>query len=329
MAGVVRKAIITVLTWSVCASVWALPPLVQDDFYVTDEDVQVDGNVLDNDSPDGAGNTLTVVSNSSPSVGTLTGVDPSSGKFTYQPPADFSGEVTFTYVARENDPIFCLVPPLDPQCEVSGTVVIHVRAVADVPGIATGSPITAAEDTPSIPLGITLNQVDTDGSQTLTALVRVPPGASLSAGTPVGGDVWDVPIGALPGLALIPPPNVNGSGSVDLEVTVRDRAFDGGGVLINEDTDKANASISITLTPVNDPPLADGPVPSVVTDEDVDASVSMAATFSDVDIATNGDFLTYDVTAITLILPSIPPPCPGRPWISCCSRTRLAWVMWT
>jgi hypothetical protein len=62
------------------------------DYLSTDMDLSVSGNVLDNDT----GDSNSVESNTSPSHGSLSGVD-ADGDFTYRPDSGYSGEDSFEY----------------------------------------------------------------------------------------------------------------------------------------------------------------------------------------------------------------------------------------
>ena len=54
-------------------------------------------------------------------------------------------------------------------------------------------------------------------------------------------------------------------------------------------------NLGVTINAVPDQPTVVGAVPNLVTDEDVNASVSLAGVFDDVDIVTNGETLGYSV----------------------------------
>jgi VCBS repeat-containing protein len=76
------------------------PPVANDDSFTTDEETEVTGNVLDNDT-NVDGDALTVIQFTEPSTGTLTLLD--DGSMSFIPPDDFSGTETFTYEVSDPD----------------------------------------------------------------------------------------------------------------------------------------------------------------------------------------------------------------------------------
>ncbi len=146
------------------------------------------------------------------------------------------------------------------------TVSITVSAVNDPP-VANAQAISTAEDTPQ---AVTLTATDTDGDPlTFTA-------GAASKGTLSG---------TAPNLTYTPNPNLNGPDSFTFT------ANDG-------TVDSAPATVSINVTPVNDPPTVTAPIADMNPPEDSPPIVlGLGAHFGDVDIATNGDVLTYTVTS--------------------------------
>ncbi|MCV7283088.1 tandem-95 repeat protein, partial [Mycolicibacterium flavescens] len=107
-------------------------PVAEDDFYSTQEDQSVSGNVLDNDS-DVDDDTLTVSLDEPPAHGTVT-LNP-DGTFTYTPPPDFHGVDFFSYTTT--DEVATTTPTL---------VIITVTPVNDPP-VAVDDEYTINEDT--------------------------------------------------------------------------------------------------------------------------------------------------------------------------------------
>ena len=68
-------------------------------------------------------------------------------------------------------------------------------------------------------------------------------------------------------------------------------------------TDQVGAFVDdtfrVSVNPVNDNPYVAAPLTDGVTDEDVNVAVDLTGVFEDVDIATNGDALSYAVVANT------------------------------
>ncbi len=141
----------------------------------------------------------------------------------------------------------------------SATAIVNVVTLPanDAP-VAYDQTVTLDEDTGT---GITLTGFDVDGEPLTFEMLAWPSHGSLS--------------GEAPDFTYSPDTNFNGSDALVF------RAFDG--VLYS-----GSATVSIVVSPVNDPPEADGQ--SVATDEDTPANVTLAG--SDVD----GDGLTFEVT---------------------------------
>jgi uncharacterized repeat protein (TIGR01451 family) len=140
----------------------------------------------------------------------------------------------------------------------TGSITVLVTAVNDAP-VANDAVQTTAEDTAK---EITLTSSDVEGSPRTYSIVSGPAHGTLSA---IAGDK----------ITYTPAANYNGVDSF------RFKANDGA-------LDSPAATISITVTPVNDGPTA-GPV-SVTTAEDTAIGVTLAGTDFD------GDALTYTVT---------------------------------
>ncbi len=137
-------------------------------------------------------------------------------------------------------------------------VSINVTPVNDAP-VVDQQTVTTAEDTP---LAVTVTGSDPDGDPITFSVIATPLYGALS--------------GTAPNLAYTPAANFNGADSFTFKV--------------NDGTiDSAPAAVSVTVTPVNDAPVANSQ--SVVTQQGVAVAVALVA--SDVD----GDALTYSVAA--------------------------------
>jgi hypothetical protein len=141
---------------------------------------------------------------------------------------------------------------------IAATVTITVTAVNDPP-VANSQSVTTPEDAP---LAITLTATDVENSPLTYSIVSGPTNGTLG-GTP-------------PNITYTPTGNFNGSDSVTFT------ANDG---VVNSNV----ATVSITVTAVNDPPVANGQV--VTTAEDTPTTIVLTAT--DTETAS----LTYSIVA--------------------------------
>jgi len=201
-------------------TIFNTPPVAVDDGYSTPEDtplIVAAPGVLTNDS-DAEGDPLTAVQEAGPASGTL-GFN-ADGSLVYTPTLDFNGVVTFTYHANDG--------MADSN---TATVTITVTAVNDAP-VAVDDGYSTPEDTPLTvaALGVLANDGDADGDA-LTAV--------REAGPASGTLVFD----ANGSFVYTPTLNFNGV------VTFTYHANDG-------TADSNTATVTITVTPVNDAPVA-------------------------------------------------------------------------
>ncbi|MDP6595777.1 MAG: Ig-like domain-containing protein, partial [Candidatus Poribacteria bacterium] len=188
-----------------------------------------------------------------PSNGTLSGIAPNPSPngdvtLTYTPNADYNGDDSFTFKVDDGPGWIVDSEP--------ATVSITVTAVNNAP-VATAQSATTAEDTA---VAITLAGTDTEGDTLTYTVVDQPANGALS--------------GTASNLTYTPNADYNGDDSFTFKV--------------NDGTvDSATATISITVTAVNDPPVASAQ--SVTTAEDTAVAITLAGTDAD------GDTLTYTV----------------------------------
>jgi hypothetical protein len=130
----------------------------------------------------------------------------------------------------------------------------------NAPPVANPTSVSTAEDTP---VAINLTGTDLEGS-------------ALTFAVAGSGPVHGTLSGTAPGLTYTPAPDFFGSDGFSFTVT------DGGGLA------SAPATVSITVTPVDDPPLGQGQTAAVPADADEDGfldSVTIILTASDIDSA--------------------------------------------
>jgi len=202
------------------------------------------------------------------------GMDNGNGSWTLQsndlvglslmPPQDMSGgfELTVTATTRES--------ANGDTAESVHVMTVEVAAIADAPSLST-QPAVGAEDS-LIALNISSQLSDTDGSETLSILIKgVPLDASLSAGVDNGDGSWTLQPEDLMGLALTPP--LDFSGAFDMTVTTT------AGEMANGDLKSVLSTFLVTVYPV-----ADGP--SLVTahaygDEDIPVILDITSQLTD------------------------------------------------
>ena len=236
-------------------------PLAQNDDYATAEDmtlfIAVGIGVLGNDlDVDSA--TLSARLVAAPTHGTLT-LD-ADGSFSYAPDPDFHGTDSFTYRADDGATV----------SEIA-TAIIVVAPANDAP-VAADDGYTTGEDAPLLvaaPAGLLANDADADGD----------PLAAVLLGGPAYGTLT---LDADGGFSYAPDPDFHGTDSFTY------RANDG--------TENGSAAtVSLTVTPVNDPPS--GADATIVIDEDV-ARPLVRADFGFSDLAEGDGFAGVVVSAL-------------------------------
>jgi large repetitive protein len=195
-------------------------PVAVNDTNTTNEDTPVSGTSQTNDTPSGdGGNVWTLVGvDGGAANGTVT-MNP-DGSYTYTPDANFNGTDVFTY----------RVCDVDGDCDTA-TVTITINPVNDVP-VAVNDTNTTNEDTPVNGTTQTNDTPSGDGGNTWT-LVGVDGGAN-------SGTVTMNPDGSY---TYTPDPNFNGTDVFSYQVC-------------DVDGDCDTATVTITVNPVNDVPVA-------------------------------------------------------------------------
>src|SRR3990167_3610085 len=169
-----------------------------------------------------------------------------AGSYTYPRPANFNGSDSVNYTVT------------DGSATDTGTLNITVTPVNDPP-VAVDDAITVAEDTPfTSVVDLDANDTDLDGD----ALSVVP----WTFTTTAGGTIV---IAANGSYTYTPPTNFNGSDSVDYTVT------DGSATDIG--------TLTITVTPANDPPVALDDAITVAEDTPFTSVVDLDANDTDLD----------------------------------------------
>ncbi|MET3761790.1 VCBS repeat-containing protein [Sphingomonas sp. UYEF23] len=169
-----------------------------------------------------------------------------NGTITFTPNADFNGVATVAYAISDGK-----------GGTASATVAITVTPVNDPP-VANPSSATTAEDTPVI-VAVLANDSDVDGNP-----------LTVTAASAANGTVAILPDGTV---RYTPNPDFNGSDTITYTISDGQGGF-------------ATSSVAVSVTPVNDPPVATND--TATTNEDTPVTVSVLANDRDVD----GDTLT-------------------------------------
>src|SRR6188768_2925469 len=213
-------------------------PVAVDDTNTTNEDTPVTGDASTNDTPSGdGGNTWTLVGvDGGATNGTVT-MNP-DGSYTYTPDPNFNGMDTITYMV------------CDTNADCSTAIVyITITPVNDIP-VAMDDVNTTMEDTPVTGDASTNDTPSGDGGNTWT-LVGVDGGA-------MNGSVIMNPDGSY---TYTPDPNFNGMDTITYMVC-------------DTNADCSTAEIVITITPVNDVPVAVDDVNTTLEDTPVTGDAS-------------------------------------------------------
>jgi len=231
------------------------PDAINDGF-VTDEDtsLNIGQNLLLGNDTDADGDTLSITAFTQPANGTL--VQNPNGSFTYTPDADFNGTDPFQYTITDGNGGFD-----------TATVTLTVTPVNDAP-VANDDSGTTDEDT-SVNIDLTTNDTDIDGTINVASIVITSDPSNGSLVVNANGTVDYTP-------------NTNYNGSDSFTYTVEDND----GLVSNE------ATVSLTINDVNDPPVAVND--SGTTDEDTALNIDLTSNDTDLDG-------TIDVTSIVII----------------------------
>ncbi len=202
--------------------------------------VPLASGLLTNDS-DTENDALTAILVSPPSSGSLS--FSGNGNFSYTPAPDFFGPMTFTYKVSDGS-----------AESAPATVTLNIAGVNDVPVAADDPDYTTAEDTPLVvpaAAGVMANDSDADGN---------PLTASIVSGS--GPALGDLTLNADGSFRYVPLLNYFGTISFQYK--------------LNDGTADSNvATVTITITPVNDVPVARPD--SYAVNEDGTLTVELAA----------------------------------------------------
>ncbi len=197
------------------------------------------------------------------------------------PPTDFVGtinvSVDVTVTDNALDPTATNVQDIDTDSDSFDVTVTDVNddpfQIAPEPVLVTDEDVNISQSLAGI-----VDDVDLPNGDVLTYVVTGSTNPAVDLGsTSMSGDTLDIVLLA----------DQNGAGDVIVEVTD------------NAATTPVTLNVPLTVNSVNDDPFPDVPVTPVVTPEDVFTSTDLAGTVDDVDIVTDGDFLTFTLQSIS------------------------------
>jgi gliding motility-associated-like protein len=247
-------------------------PVATNDTASTNEDTPVTVTVTNNDTDlDGTINTSSVDLDPSTAgiQSTFTNAQGtwtvSNGVVTFTPALNYNGTASITYTVNDNSGATSNV----------ATLTITVTAVNDAP-VATNDTASTNEDTP-VTVTVTSNDTDLDGTINTSSVDLDPSTAGIQSTFTNAQGTWTVSNGVV---TFTPALNYNGTASITYTVN------DNSGATSNV------ATLTVTVTAVNDAPVVD--------DETI--SVSYNGTFSG-DLTDAGD---SDVDGTTLVATTTP-----------------------
>lgn len=223
------------------------PPQLNDDLASTNEDVSVNIVVLANDQDvDGSLDPSTLRVLRAPTNG-ATVPDPSAGAILYTPASNFFGADSFTYTVSDDDGVL----------GTEATVTINVLHTNDPP-VAFDDASSTQEDTP-ITISPLANDSDPEGQLAPSSLAVV--GLPRNGGTTVNTESGTI--------TYTPTQDFFGADTISYTVSDQDGAVSN------------HAIVVVTVTPVNDPPLAGDDTVSIA--EDTPATIDVLANDQDID----------------------------------------------
>ena len=248
------------------------PPVSQDKALSTEEETVTGTITLVATDVDDDDTTLVYTIASLPTDGTLkadgtaiTAVGDLSGALTYTPNTDFVGDDTFTFTAKDDEG----------AVSNTATVTISVSNTNDPP-VSQDKALSTEEETVTGTITLVATDVDDDDTTLVYTIASLPTDGTLKAdGTAITA------VGDLSG-ALTYTPNTDYNGDDTFTFTAKDDE----GAVSNIST------VTITVTPFNDPPTAD--------DQSIEATEQTPITIT----LTGSDAETTTLTYIVSTLPS-------------------------
>jgi uncharacterized repeat protein (TIGR01451 family)/gliding motility-associated-like protein len=232
-------------------------------FNVTTNDTDVDGTINANtvDLDPSTGGIQTTFSNAAGSWSVN-----SSGVVTYTPTLNYNGSAVVSYAVNDNSG----------STSNTGTLTITVTAVNDAP-VAVNDATSTNEDV-SVTYNVTTNDTDVDGTINVNTVDLDPSTGGIQTTFSNASGSWSVNSSGV----VTYTPTLNYNGSAVVSYTVNDNS----GAISNTGT------LTITVTAVNDAPVAVNDATS--TNEDVSTTLNVATNDTDVDGTINANTVDLD-----------------------------------
>jgi len=250
------------------------PPVAVNDSPTTNEDTPITFSVVINDTDiDGTIDPATVDLDPATAGVQHTFTDTAGawivdtdGNVTYTPAANFNGTATITYTVKDNSGL----------ASSPGTISVTVTPVNDAPN-AVNDNISTNEDTP-VTFSVVANDTDVDGTIDPSTVDLDPSTAGIQNTITNASGTWTV--NASGQVTFTPTHNFTNAASITY--TVND----------NSGATSDVATIAVTITPVNDPPVATNN--TAATNEDVQVTFNVTGNDSDVDGTINAASVDLD-----------------------------------
>ena len=227
-------------------------PVMVNDIQTINEDVAILIDILANDTDVDTDDKVSTISiDTQPSNGRVTIVD---DKVRYEPTSDFNGTDNFTYHAQDSTGTI----------GNTATVTINITGENDLP-FAVNDSANTDEDTP-VTIDVLVNDSDVDGEDDIdratVSMMSAPAKGSLSIDSDNG--------------AITYTPNANINGEDSFTYVVKD----------TDDGTSNEATVNITINPINDAPVANNDIVSNVV-EDITYPINVLGNDSDIENSIN------------------------------------------
>ena len=224
------------------------PEAIADTATVSEDSATISIDVIANDTDVDSGNILSLTTVSTPGTGTVS-ISLDGVSVDYTPSADFNGTEVITYTVS------------DGTDTATGTLTVTVTPVNDAPVAAIADTATVSEDSATTSIDVIANDTDVDSGNIL----------SLTTVSTTGTGTVSI---SLDGVSVDYTPSADFNGTEVITYTVSDG------------TDTATGTLTVTVTPVNDAPIAVDDTASVLENA---IMISTDVISNDIDV--DGDIL--------------------------------------